>query len=349
MKKNSHRIPVTLLLPVLWLFVTTPAIAAEITLRVHHFLGTESTPHKSLIEPWARRVEKDSGGKIKVEIHPAMTLGGRAPELVDQVRNGKVDIIWTAAAYTPGAFPRTEVFSLPLVHRGDPIATNLAIRELLDRELSLDFEGLRPLLIHVHQGHAFHLGDQSVSRLEGFKGLVIRPPGRRIGRWTIEALGASITKKRHPKLPKAIANKALDGALMSFQLAESMGVIEAVKSHTLVKEDGFFGTSIYLFLMNPDRYNSLPVEMRAVIDRNSGNLLAKEMGQVWDETGNSGIKAARAQDNGIDVIKGKEEQRIRQALQTVLNRWAKDVEKNHIDGSSLIHKARQAIARHSDE
>ena len=102
------------LIPLL-LFILVPAAYAErLTLKIQHFLGAESIPHTALIEPWARRVETESKGRIRVEIHPAMELGGKAHELVDQAQQGSVDIIWTAAAYTPGRFPHTDVFALPL-------------------------------------------------------------------------------------------------------------------------------------------------------------------------------------------------------------------------------------------
>jgi len=327
--------------------VAIPAATAQITLRVHHFLGENSLPHMRLIEPWARRVEADSKGRIKVKIYPEMGLGGKAPDLVDQVMEGTVDIVWTAAAYTPGRFPRSEVFTLPLVHKGDPVATNQAIMESLDSLLYQDFDGLRPLLAHVQAGHALHLGHKPITSLESFKGMTLRPAGRGIGLWTIEALGAQATKKRHPKLPKALKDKALDGALMSFQLADSMGVIDAVKFHTLLEEDVYFGTSLYLFLMNQDRYQSLPEDLRTVIDNNSGPALARDAGQLWLEADNVAITAARARGNRIDVLKGEEQQRVHMALGDVLLRWSKAMEEKHIDGLRLIKEARQAIGRQS--
>ena len=42
-----------------------------------------------------------------------MQLGGRAPQLIDQARDGVVDIVWTLPGYTPGRFTLTEVFELP--------------------------------------------------------------------------------------------------------------------------------------------------------------------------------------------------------------------------------------------
>ncbi|MES9902011.1 MAG: TRAP transporter substrate-binding protein [Sedimenticola sp.] len=342
-EKQRYPIMIALALSVLFVMTTTQGIAAELTLRVHHFLGEESLPHQMLIEPWAERIESASNGRIEVEIYPAMTLGGRAPALVEQVREGVVDIIWTAAAYTPGRFPRTEVFTLPMVHRGDPVATNLAIMETLDQGLIDDFEGLHPLLIHVHSGHALHMSKEPVTRMEDFTGLTLRPPGRGVGSWTIQALGADTTKKRHPKLPRALEKGALDGALMSFQLAQTMGVVEAVKSHTLLDEEEYFGTSIYLFLMNKARYDALPEELRAVIDRNSGQRLAREIGGIWREAGNAALVAARKRGNRIDVLSGEALHSAHQALQGVLSRWMKEVDKQQINGPRLIRTAREAV------
>ncbi len=325
-----------------------PVTAAELTLRVQHFLGEESIPHRALIEPWARRIEQDSGGRIRVEIHAAMGLGGKARDLVDQVQEGAVDIVWTAAAYTPGRFPRTEVFSLPLVHRGDAEVTNLAIRDVMDTELYPDFEGLYPLLVHVDQGHAFHFAAREVTRLGDFAGLTLRPPGRGIGVRTVEALGAEPAKKRHPKLPRALANGDLDGALMSFKLAQSMGVIEAVKSHTLIEGEGFFGTSIFLFLMNQDRFDALPEDLRALIESNSGADLAREMGQVWQEEGDAALALAQGLGHSIHRLAGEEAEQVRQALRAVLSAWLVERERDQIDGVRLIRRARRAIARHED-
>jgi TRAP-type C4-dicarboxylate transport system substrate-binding protein len=55
-----------------------------------------------MLEPWARQVEENSGGRVKIEIFPAMSLGGTPPELVQQARDGVVDLVWTVNGYTPG-------------------------------------------------------------------------------------------------------------------------------------------------------------------------------------------------------------------------------------------------------
>src|SRR3546814_6413149 len=83
-----------------------PASAQEVILRLQHFLPPPSTTHKDFVEPWARKVEAESDGRIKIEIYPSMQLGGKPPALYDQVRDGVVDIVWTLPGYTAGRLDR---------------------------------------------------------------------------------------------------------------------------------------------------------------------------------------------------------------------------------------------------
>jgi TRAP-type C4-dicarboxylate transport system substrate-binding protein len=100
----------------------------EVTLKLHHFLGPKSPAQVKMLQPWAQAIQDESKGRIKIDIYPSMSLGGTPPELVRQARDGVVDIIWTVNGYTPGQFPRTEVFELPNVYLNDTVATNLAMR-----------------------------------------------------------------------------------------------------------------------------------------------------------------------------------------------------------------------------
>ncbi len=132
--------------------ISGTAAAQPITLKLHHFLGPTAPAQTKMLEPWAKEVEKASGGKVKIEIFPSMSLGGKPPQLINQARDGVVDIVWTVNGYTPGLFPRTEVFELPFVHTNNPAATNLAMRAMFDQHLKEEYKGVHVLFLHVHQG-----------------------------------------------------------------------------------------------------------------------------------------------------------------------------------------------------
>lgn len=329
------------------LVMAAPASAQDevITLRVHHFLGPKSATHAQMIVPWARRIEKRMGGQVRFEIYPSMTLGGKPPQLINQAQEGIVDIVWTLAGYTAGRFPRTEVFELPTVHEGNPVATNLAIRELYESQLAREYKGLHPLLIHVHQGQAFHMREKEVKRIEDLKGLKLRTPNR-TGGWMIEALGAAPVGMPVPKVPLALSRGVVDGALLPFEVTLPLRVHELVKDHMEFPGGVRFGTAVFLFVMNKARYDALPTELRAAIDAESGEQFAREMGKLWLDEEDKGRKAALERGNSISVLTESETARFREAMKPVLSRWLKEMGN---PGLSLIKQARAAIHRHSDQ
>ena len=83
-----------------------PARAQETTtLRLHHFLPAVSNVHRFFLQPWAQKVQSESGGKLRIQIFPAMQLGGAPPQLYDQARDGVVDLVWHLLGSSPGRFP----------------------------------------------------------------------------------------------------------------------------------------------------------------------------------------------------------------------------------------------------
>ena len=87
--------------------------AAQTTLKLHHFLPPKAPAHTKMLAPWAADVEKASGGKVKIELFPAMALGGKPPELYRQMVQGIADIVFTLPGYTSGDFPMLSLTELP--------------------------------------------------------------------------------------------------------------------------------------------------------------------------------------------------------------------------------------------
>ena len=148
----------------------------EFTLKLHHLLGPKSPAQVTMLQPFADRILKDSGGRVKIDIYPAMSLGGAPPQLVRQVADGVVDIIWTVNGYTPGLFPRSEVFELPTIFKNNVPATNLAMHDMFNDYLAPEFENVHVLWLHVHRGQAIQSKTKLIRTPDDFKGLKIRVP-----------------------------------------------------------------------------------------------------------------------------------------------------------------------------
>ena len=137
-------------LSVVMLLIVKPLGAAEFTLTLHHFFSSKEPAQTMMLRPWADEVEQLSKGKVKINIAPGMSLGGKPSDLVKQAREGKfVDLIWTINGYSGKEFLRSEVFELPFVHTNDPVATNLAMREMFESDLKADYQGLEVMFLHI--------------------------------------------------------------------------------------------------------------------------------------------------------------------------------------------------------
>jgi TRAP-type C4-dicarboxylate transport system substrate-binding protein len=320
--------------------------AAQTTLKLHHFLGPKAPAQTQMLEPWAQRVEKASGGKVKIEIYPSMSLGGKPPQLINQARDGVVDIIWTVNGYTAGLFPRSEVFELPFVHTNNPAATNLAMREMYAKHLAADFKGVQPLFLHVHAGQAIHMVDKEVRKPEDLQGLKMRIPTR-TGAWIIEALGASPVGMPVPDLPQALSKKVVDGAFIPWEIIPPLK-LQDITDYQIEGPDKLrFGTTTFQISMNAARWKSLPPDARKAIESVSGEAWVREVGEIWREIDEQGIAIAVKAGNKHIQLTEAEAAAFRQKMEPVVERWIKDVKSKGIDGAALVKTARELIAKHS--
>ena len=327
---------------VLW---TLSASAAEVTLTVHHFLGPKSPAHAKFIAPWAKAIEEQSGGRIAVEIFPSMSMGGKPPELYRQVRDGAADVVWTLIGYTPGVFPRSEVFELPTVHKGSALATTLAIQENLDL-IADDYKDVKPILVHTHAGQAIHMVDRKIAGPADLKNLKIRIPSR-TGAWVLEAWGAEPVGMPVPALPQALSKGVVDGAMVPFEIFPPLKLHELTKySHEAVN-GGRFGTSVFLFAMNKERYEALPDDLKAVIDANSGAAIAGRIGALWDSIEAPGRAAQEKSGGEVIQLDAAATAQFDALGETVVQRWIAEMNDKGVDGAALVAAARASIEKNT--
>lgn len=322
------------------------ASAADFTLKLHHLLGPKAPAQTQMLEPWVQRVEELSKGRVKIDIYPAMSLGGKPPQLVRQVRDGVVDLIWTVNGYTPGLFPRTEVFELPFIHTNDPVATNLAMREMFDDYLAEEYRGMKVMFLHVHQGQAIHMVDKVVRKPSDFEGTKIRIPTR-TGAWVLEAMGAAPVSMPVPDLPQALSKKVVDGALIPWEIIPALKLQDMTQYQIEGANMTRFGTTTFQVSMNEGTWNRLPKDLQQVFLQASNEAWVRTVGEVWHKTDLGGIGFATKAGNQHITLSAAETEAFKQVLEPVVDRWIDEVNGSGIDGRTLVTKARELIAKHS--
>ena len=255
--------------------VAGSAMAQTVTLRLHQMLPPQATiPAKALV-PWAQKVEADSGGRIKVQLFHAMQLGGAPPQLFDQARDGVVDLTWTVLGYTPGRFPKTEVFELPFMS-GDPEASSRAIHEYVEKFAADEFKDVKLIAAHTHGPGLFHT-KAPVTGLESLRGMKIRG-GSRIISNMLTKLGATPVGMPVPAVTDALSKGTIDGTTIPWEVTPSLKVTELVKNHTtFAGKEGLY-TQTFAFSMNKASYDKLPPRPQG---RDRQELRHRDGRHVW--------------------------------------------------------------------
>src|SRR5215475_4848654 len=250
----------------------TAAVSQEVTLRLQTFLPPVANPVKHFIVPWVEKVEKESNGRIKIQVYPAMQLGGKAEQLLEQVRDGVVDIAWTLPGFTPGVMPKLEVFELPFLHR-DTRSTVMALQDFIDIHMKKEFEPYHVLLVNAHAGSLFMTRDP-IKTVADFKGMKLRSYSR-TNAWILEAVGVTPVQVALPELVPMLNKGTVTGTILPYEIAPAVKMQDLTSYFTtLSPPQPRLSTAIFTFLMNKKKYESLPPDLKKVIDDNSGRKLA---------------------------------------------------------------------------
>lgn len=320
------------------------AQAEVVTLKVHHFLPATAPAQARFIQPWCDRIEKESGNRLKCQIYPSMQLGGTPTQLYDQVKDGVADVVWAVPSYTAGRFPLIEAFELPFMSR-DAAATSKAVWDYVQQYDREEFADVHPLAFHVHGGGVFHMVRQPITKRADLRGLKVRAPTRQTTR-LIALLGGTPVGMPASQVPEALSKGVIDGALVPYEVVPAIKANELAKFHSEpdASQPSIY-TTVFIFAMNKARYDSLPADLRKVIDANSGREFSAQVARAFGEAdivGRNLIAPER-----INVIPAAEIEAWKKAARPVLDGWVKEVSRKGVDGKAMLERARALIARHS--
>lgn len=320
------------------------AHAADVTLRFHQFLPPQAAIPAKAIKPWADKVEKDSGGRIKVQLYPSMQLGGKPPELFDQAKDGVADIIWTVLGYTPGRFPKSEVFELPF-SSGAAEPASRAFHEYVEKFAADEFKDVKVIAVHVHGPGLIH-SKNPITKLEDIKGVKVRG-GSRVINVMLEQLGAVPVGMPVPATGEALSKGVIDATTIPWEVTPALKIQQIVKNHTGFAGDQGLYTQTFVVAMNKGAYDKLPADLKKVIDANSGIETAALFGRAMDEGDKVGLELAQKAGNKIHMLDAAETQTWRRTAAGVRDVWFKEVAAKGIDGKKLADEAAALIAKHA--
>ena len=322
----------------------TQVAAQEVTLKVAYFLPASSFANTLFITPWCERIAKESNNKMKCQMYPSMQLGGTPPQLFDQVRDGVADVVWTLPGYTAGRFPAVEVFELPFM-MNNPESTSKAVWDYVGQYASDEFKDVKALAFHVHGPGVFHMVKKPINTAADLKGLKMRAPTRQTNRF-IALLGGTPVSMPVPQVGDALSKGVIDGAVVPYEVVPAVKIQELVKFHSETDpSEAAFYTSVFIFAMNKAKYDSLPPDLKKVIDNNSGLALSAMAGKAFHEADIEGKKLVMG--NTINVIPKAELEKWKKTGQPLFTAWVSDMNGKGKNGKQMLEGAQALIAKHA--
>jgi len=333
--------------------VTAPAIlrlaradAPQYALKLHHAFSSVSSAHDKFLAPWARQVEAQSGGRIRIDLFPSMQLGGSPAQLFDQARDGTADIVFAAPSATPGRFPRIEAFELPFVPSRRALVSSRAIDDYGRANLLDEFGDLHAICFSCSDRGVIH-ANRPIRTIEDIKDLRLHVQTRFAGD-AVRSLGAVAVPMPSAQLPLAITQHVVDGCVDPWHMVPTFKLGDLLKTHTEFA-DVSFSSRTFALVMNKASYDRLPRDLKAVIDANSGQPAAGMAGTMWDLQANAVADAAVQRGDAITTLLPEAVAHWRKATEPVVDAWLKAMKEQKTDGAKLLAGARALLVKYVNE
>ena len=327
------------------LLIAAPsAFAQNVTLKIAHFLPSTAPTQQRVLQPWCDEMKSESKGRISCVFFPAMQLGGTPSQLVEQVRNGIADVVWTAPGYSAGRFPAIEAFELPFMI-SDATSGSRAVWKFYEQHAQDEFSAYKVLAFHVDGGQAINTSGKEVTKMNDMSGLKIRA-STRLGAKTLAALGSAPVAMPPAQVTEAISKGVVDGSLGAWELVFPTKLSEVTKFHAQPPAGQPYPTAtVLMVLMNKKKYDSLPPDLQSILDKHSGEILSEKLGVIFDDENMTAHQKVLKLGNRITDFSSDEMAAMKKATRAVEEEWIKQISEKGLDGARLAKDAR-ALAEH---
>jgi TRAP-type transport system periplasmic protein len=325
---------------------SSAVLAQEVTLKVSHFLPPNSNYQKGVLEPWCDKLARESVGKLKCQIYPAMQLGGTPAQLADQVKNAVADVVMTSPSYSSGRFPYTEALEQPFTLPPGGLAGSKAMWEYSQKYAAKDYADFKLLAMFTGSGVIMSTANKPILNIDGFKGVKLRSPSRSAAK-LLTALGGAPVNMPPAQITEAVSKGVVDGAMATWELVPAVKLQEVTKYHMEGPANQVaFTQNPLVMLMNKAKYEGLPPDVKAVLDKSSGTYLVELAGTAWDKAIVDGRRIANGGGNKALVVKPEDYEAMRKASGSVEVEWAREVAPKGLDGAMLVREARAIGAKY---
>lgn len=290
-----------------------------ITLTISAFSTSQSPNHRLTVDRIIEEIEAKSGGRVKFETYFGGSAYGDSKRQYEQAQRGIVDISHGLFGYTPGRFPMVEILELPFLYE-DSVAASKAFWLTYEKHLADEFEGVHPIAIWLTSMQQMHF-KAPVEEVADMQGLKVRAGGPSMVA-ALAALDAEGVLVPAPAIYESMQKNVLDGAIGALGMLIAFNLGEVSNYH--LKADI---TAAPLFLaMNKARYESLPDDVKALLDSYSTPEMIGEFAEAFTRSDVKGKQIATSDGHTFRELTAEERAQWRAKTQPVVDNYLDELE-----------------------
>ncbi len=316
-----------------------PVKAQNIELKMAHFMSPMHVQHQKSFVPFAEKVDKLSGGKVKIKIYPGGALGAPT-QLPDAVKTGITDIAFIIPSYTTARFPRISALDLPFIFDNAIHATEV-IYDLHDKYLAGDFKDYKVLWFYSCGTGQLMSATKPIHTLEDVNGMKMRAPSAYMSK-ALKLLGASPVGMPISELTVALQKKVVDGMLTPWSAIEDFKMWDLIKYLTEV--DMYL--SPMAVVMNKEKYQSLPDFAKKALEEASGKERGLHAARAYEEHDENTLKKNKELKK-IEVyrVPTAEKEKFKARVKGMEPEWVEEVSKSGIPAREILEAVHASAKR----
>lgn len=313
--------------------VAVPAQAQTVEMKISHLFPSSHFTQTRMLQPWADEVERKSGGRLKFTIFAAGSAFGDVSKQFDQVRAGAVDISVGLPGVPRGRHPRTILVELPFMVKSADAATR-ALMDIYPRYLAEDYPGVKMLSLTTTNSGSIHSRTKPVKDLSDLKGMRVRSPTPPLSAM-LEFLGATPVGLPPGQIYENLEKGTVDAVVMPWGPIGAFKLQEVTSYHLDVNA---YTVSQYT-VMNQRKYDSLPADLKKIVDEMSGQWFTDRWGKLWADTDEEAKKAALKRGNTVIPVSDDVRNKWRKDFEPLVESYLADQEKQGVKNIREVYGA----------
>jgi TRAP-type C4-dicarboxylate transport system substrate-binding protein len=293
---------------------------------------------------WTKEVEKATGGRVKFNSLPKAPAA--PPGTFDAVRDGLVDLSYVTASYTPSRHILPLMAELP--GAGETAEINsIAYSRIHWKHFHKagEYKGVKLLAVFTH-GPGQMFTKKPVNGIGDIQGLKIRTGGG-VAEAVANALGASAFVKPAPESYELLKSGIADGVFFPLESIVSFKLDTVLEQATLFP--GGMYSSAFGFFMNQDKWNKLPKQDQAAIEKLSYEYVARSNGQSWDRADQKGLEGL--QKAGVKIVKADAKllAEVQKRSAPIIDDWIKKASAKGVNAKAALAEFRAELKKVASE